>query len=156
MAKRAAEKKAAMPRAWVEIEGQSVREADDTLVRAVLGAWEIKGRIEGMKEEYEAACGKIKAHLSEPATVVVEGVCRAIYARARRVTVADAEMLKSVLGARYHDLVHTEEKVSVTERLLELSLDADDPLGRAIRPALKISTGESVTLKAERPTKEEK
>lgn len=149
MAKEAA-KKAAQPRGWVEIDGQAVREAEAALVKAVLTAWEIKGRIDDMKDDYDAWCEEIKAHLGAPASVVVEGVCRAIYAQPQRVSITDPEMLESVLGARYLDLVKVEEKVSATEALITLAADADDPLGRAIRPAIKVTTGESVTLKAER------
>lgn len=148
--------KAGLPAGWVEIDGSCVREAEAALVEAVLRAWEVKGKIEALKEDFDAWCEEIKKHLGAPASVVVEGVCRAIYAQPKRVAIADAEMLESVLGGRYLDLVKVEEKVSATEGLIELVLNADDPLGRAIRPALKITTGESVTLKAERPAKEGK
>lgn len=146
--------KAGLPAGWVEIEGRRVREAEAALVKAVLAAWEVKGKIEALKEDYDALCGEIKAHLGAPASVVVEGVCRAIYARPARVAIADAEMLESVLGGRYLDLVKVEQKTSATPGLIALALDADDPIGRAIRPALKIAAGESVTLKAERQEKD--
>lgn len=123
--------------------------ASAEVVAALLAAWEAKLTVERLRDEYEMRVEGLKSLLAAPCSVIVPGVCRAQYAATTRVEVMHPETLEAVLGARYLDLVKVDEKVSPTPALIELSMSADDPLAPAVRAALKIKSGESMTLRAE-------
>ncbi len=139
---------------YFEENGKATIAADEALVRAVLEAWQIKLDIEAREADLKVWLDEIKTLMVEPGTVVVPGVCRAIYARPQRVSIAHPETLEAILGGRYLDLVRVEQSVKPTEALIELAGDGDDPLAPAVRAALKVSVGESVKLLAEKPAKE--
>lgn len=139
-------KKAVLPKAWVEIDGQYVREAQEALVMAILEAWQIKQDIEAREADYKECIDEIKSMIGAPCSVVVEGVCRAIYSRPETVKIIKPETLVAILGERYDDLVKETASYKPTDALIELASDADDPLAPAVRAALKISVGESLKL----------
>jgi hypothetical protein len=129
--------------------GETAASAD--LVEAVLDAWRAKLACDEAEAAYKAAVEAVKAMVDAPCSIIVPGVCRAQYAVTTRVSVIHPETLETILGERYPDLVKVTEKVDATEQLIEMAMDGDDPLAPAIRAALKISQGESFTMRAEKP-----
>lgn len=145
-----------LPQGWIEAGGERVGAAGDALVEAVLEAWQIKQDIDAREEDYALWVQEIKLRLGRVGTVVVPGVCRAIYSEPQRVSITDVEALRALLGERFGDLVKLEEKVGCTDALLNMASDGDDPQGRLVRTLLKVSTGSSVRMLADAPAKKTK
>lgn len=126
-----------------------VRAAEPSLIRLALKGWDIQKQIAALEEELKP----IKAQLAEAlagSSLVVKGVCRVVVAEAERVSIADADKLSAVLGARFDDLVKADMVYKPEPRLIEMACDADEPLSPAIRACLKVGKSTTVKLLAEK------
>ncbi len=133
-----------------DIVGREEMPAGRDLTRAVLAAWEAKIAADDAKKVFDAAAEAVIDLLHSPCSVVVPGVCRAIYSVRQTVKIADPERLAAVLGERYGDLVVESLAYKAEPKLIGMSTDADEPLQPAIAACLKVSESESLTLRAEK------
>lgn len=135
--------------AGVRIEEGQERALDAASIRLVMQGWEVKKRLEALKEELDGIQSKlIEAH-GTGCALVVTGICRASLVARETVKIADAAQLKAVLGARFADLVKTDVSYRPEQKLLEMACDGDEPLRDDICACLVASNSQSVTWRAE-------
>lgn len=125
----------------------SVPEA--ALVGKVLAAWSLARRIDALEEEL-APIKKELAAAIEGCSLVVPRVCRVSVTRSSSVALADAEKMEQLLGDRFVDLVERSVSYKPSEKLVQMSLDGDDPWAPAYRALLKVRNSVAVRLLAER------
>lgn len=137
--------------AGIIIERESGQEssAPAKLVSTALQAWALKKQIAELEAQLEPLNATLTKALQD-ASLVIAGVCRAIVASSTRVTVADAEKLRAVLGERYDDLVETRETARPLDKLLEIASDGDHPLQASVNACLKVGKSTSVRMVAEK------
>lgn len=133
-----------------DIVGRDESPAPAGLTRAVLDAWQAKIAADDAKKVYDAAQERVIDLLSSPCSIVVAGVCRAIYSVRQTVKINDPERLAAVLGERYADLVAETLSHKAEPRLLEMSTDGDEPLQPAIAACLTVRESESLSFRAEK------
>lgn len=120
-----------------------------TLVQKALDAWNLVRRI----DQLEADLAPIKKELAaaiEGCSLVVPRVCRVSVTRSSSVALADAEKMEQLLGDRFVDLVERSVSYKPSEKLVQMSLDGDDPWAPAYRALLKVRNSVAVRLLAER------
>lgn len=152
MAKEAAAKvsKAGLPAGVKIIGGKDEVALDAATLRKVMEGWEVKRIIDEAKARLDAINAElIEAH-GTGCALVVTGVCRASISARQAVKVTDPTRLEAVLGGRYLDLVRESVSYQAEPKLVEMACNADDPLQPAIAACLTISSGESVTWRAEK------
>ncbi len=123
---------------------------DEASVRMVMEGWSIKRRMEDDKSRLDAINASLMAAHGTGCSLVVSGVCRASLAERRTLKISDYERLGSVLGERLTDLVHEKVHWTPTDKLVEMAVDADNPLQPAISACISISESASVTWRPER------
>lgn len=133
-----------------DLTGREEMPAGRDLTRAVLAAWEAKIAADDAKKVYDAAADAVIDLLHSPCSVVIPGVCRASYSVRQTVKIADPERLAAVLGERYGDLVVESITYKAEPKLVDMSVDADEPLQPAIAACLKVSESETLTFRAEK------
>jgi hypothetical protein len=119
-------------------------------IRLVMQGWEIKKQMDALEEQLKEVNARLMGAHGHGASLVVHGVCRASIAERESVRIKDADRLRSVLGARFDDLVKTEVSYKPEHRLLEMACDGDEPLQRAIGACLAVGKTSSVTWRAEK------
>jgi len=134
----------------IDRETGEVHLPEPQLVHLVMKAWELHKTI----AEHEALLGPLKVELGQKLpsghSLVVKGVCRVVVSEIERVSIGDPEMLVSVLGDRFTDLVKTEKTYKPSPRLVEMACDGDEPLAPSIRACLRLGKSSSVKLLAEK------
>lgn len=136
---------------WLEVHGQEGRTpAEPTLVQQAMRAWDAVKRIEALEEELKAIKQALAQAIGAGRSLVVPRVCRVSVAATRAVTVADADKLRALLGERFGDLVTESVSYKPTEQLIEMSADGDDPMAPAYRALLRVRTGTTVRITAEK------
>lgn len=136
---------------WLEVHGQEGRTpAEPTLVQQAMRAWDAVKRIEALEEELKAIKQALAQAIGAGRSLVVPRVCRVSVAATRAVTVADADKLRALLGERFGDLVSQSVSYKPTEQLIEMSADGDDPMAPAYRALLRVRTGTTVRITAEK------
>lgn len=137
--------------AWLEVHGQEGRSpAEPKLVQQAVRAWDVVKRIEELEEELKAIKEALAQAIGAGRSLVVPGVCRVSVAATRAVTVGDADKLRALLGERFKDLVTESVSYKPTEQLIEMSADGDDPMAPAYRALLRVRTGTTVRITAEK------
>ncbi len=123
---------------------------DAETVRLLIDGWRIKGEMDALQARLDEINARlIEAHGTGVA-LIATGICRASIASRERVSIADVERLRAVLGFRFTDLVRTETVYKPEQKLLEMAVDGDEPLQPAIGACLKIGKSEGVTWRVER------
>ncbi len=133
----------------IERETGAERNASPKLVSTALQAWNLQKQISELEAQLKPLKEALAKDLKE-ASLSIAGVCRIIVAQSTRVTVADVEKLRAVLGERFIDLVEVSETARPLDRLLEMSADGDDPLQSSINACLKVAKSTSVRMVAEK------
>jgi len=147
----AAQAQAPREMAWLEVHGQEGRSpAEPKLVQQAVRAWDVVKRIEELEEELKAIKEALAQAIGAGRSLVVPRVCRVSVAATRAVTVTDADKLRALLGERFGDLVTESVSYKRTERLIEMSADGDDPMAPAYRALLRVRTGTTVRITAEK------
>lgn len=137
--------------AWLEVHGQEDRTpADAAVVRQAMLAWELVRRIDELEDELAGLKSSLAQAVGAGRSLVVPRVCRVSVAATRAVTVGDADKLRALLGERFGDLVTESVSYKPTEQLIEMSADGDDPLAPAYRALLRVRTGTTVRITAEK------
>lgn len=152
MAKEATAKisKAGLPAGVKIVDGKDEVALDAATIRKVMEGWEVKRIMDEARARLDAINAELIAAHGVDCALVVTGICRASLARRQTVKVADAKRLEAVLGGRYLDLVREKVSYQAEPKLIEMAVDADDPLQPAIAACLTISSSDSVTWRAER------
>lgn len=147
----AAQAQAPREMAWLEVHGQEGRSpAEPTLVQQAMRAWDVVKRMDELEEELKAIKEALAQAIGAGRSLVVPRVCRASVSATRAVTVADADKLRALLGERFGDLVTESVSYKPTEQLIEMSSDGDDPMAPAYRALLRVRTGTTVRITAEK------
>ena len=137
--------------AWLEVHGQEGRSpAEPKLVQQAMRAWDVVKRMDELEEELNAIKEVLAQAIGAGRSLVVPRVCRVSVAATRAVTVADADKLRALLGERFGDLVTESVSYKPTEQLIEMSADGDDPMAPAYRALLRVRTGTTVRIMAEK------
>lgn len=137
--------------AWLEVHGQKGRSpAEPTLVQQAMRAWAVVQRMDELEEELKAIKQALAQAIGAGRSLVVPRVCRVSVAATQAVTVADADRLRELLGERFGDLVTESVSYKPTEQLIEMSADGDDPMAPAYRALLRVRTGTTVRITAEK------
>lgn len=137
--------------AWLEVHGQEGRSpAEPKLVQQALSAWDVVKRMDELEEELKAIKEALAQAIGAGRSLVVPGVCRVSVARTSSVSIADADKLRALLGERFGDLVTESVSYKPTEQLIEMSADGDDPMAPAYRALLRVRTGTTVRITAEK------
>lgn len=137
--------------AWLEAHGQEGRSpAEPTLVQQAMRAWDVVKRMDELEEELKAIKEALAQAIGAGRSLVVPRVCRVSVSATRAVTVGDADKLRALLGERFGDLVTESVSYKPTEQLIEMSADGDDPLAPAYRALLRVRTGTTVRITAEK------
>ncbi len=137
--------------AWLEVHGQEGRSpAEPTLVQQAMRAWDVVKRMDELEEELKAMKEALAQAIGAGRSLVVPRVCRVSVSATRAVTVGDADKLRALLGERFGDLVIESVSYKPTEQLIEMSADGDDPMAPAYRALLRVRTGTTVRLTAEK------
>lgn len=137
--------------AWLEVHGQEGRSpAEPTLVQQAMRAWDVVKRMDELEEELKAMKEALAQAIGAGRSLVVPRVCRVSVSATRTVTVGDADKLRALLGERFKDLVTESVSYKPTEQLIEMSADGDDPLAPAYRALLRVRTGTTVRITAEK------
>ncbi len=123
---------------------------DAASIRKVMEGWEVKRIMEEAKARLEAIQAELVAAHGTGCALVVTGVCRASLAARSQVRITDPERLEAVLGGRYLDLVREQVTYKAEEKLIEMAVDADDPLQPSIAACLSIGEVNTVSWRAER------
>lgn len=149
MTKEAKVAKAGLPAGVKIIDGKETP-LDAATIRKVMEGWEVKRIMDEAKARLDAINAElIEAHGTGVA-LVVTGICRASLASRQTVKVMDAERLEAVLGGRYLDLVREDVSYKAEPRLVEMAMDADDPMQPSIAACLTVCESTSVTWRAEK------
>jgi hypothetical protein len=122
---------------------------DKASMRLVMQGWQRKLEMEAAKarlEEVNAAL--LEAH-GGGCKLRVVGIATATLSARSTVKVSDPERLREVLGERWDDLVAERVSYSAYDRLVELSVDGDEPLAPAIRQCLTIADSTAVTWRSD-------
>lgn len=137
--------------AWLEQHGLDGRTAADAaVVRQAMRAWGLVRRIDELEAELAERKAELAQAIGTGRSLVVPGVCRVSVSATRTVTVGDADKLRALLGERFKDLVTESVSYKPTEQLVEMSADGDDPLAPAYRALLRVRTGTTVRITAEK------
>lgn len=141
--------KAGLPAGVRIIDGKETP-LDAATIRKVMEGWEVKRIMDEAKARLDAINAELIDAHGTGVALVVTGICRAILANRQTVKVIDAKRLEAVLGGRYPDMVREEVSYKAEPRLVEMAMDADDPLQPAIAACLTVGESTSVTWRAER------
>lgn len=134
----------------VKLVDKSETPLDEGSIRLLIEGWEIKRQMDELKARLDAINGRlIEAH-GTGCALVVSGLCRASLVERESVRIEDAERLKGVLGFRFTDLVRTEVIYKPEQKLIEMAVNADEPLAPSIRQCLTVGKSHSVTWRAEK------
>lgn len=145
----------ALPAGWLICEGADPAPAPDALVALGLELWAAKQAADLAAQAEMGLRAAVLADddLAPGTTLVIDGHCR-VTCRRGSVTpkINNVEAVRSLLGPRFADLVTIKTSAVPTEKLVGLASDADDPLGMALRPYVKVTTGEpSLSVVAVKP-----
>lgn len=137
--------------AWLEVHDQEGRSpAEPKLVQQAVRAWDVVKRMDELEEELKAMKEALAQAIGAGRSLVVPRVCRVSVSATRTVTVGDADKLRALLGERFKDLVTESVSYKPTEQLIEMSADGDDPLAPAYRALLRVRSGTTVRIMAEK------
>jgi hypothetical protein len=137
--------------AWIEVHDSDERaEAMPALVQLAVRAWELVMRIDELNVELTALKSELASAVGAGRSLVVPKVCRVSVVSARTVKVVDAKKLRALLGDRWGDLVTETVSYKPTEKLIEMSVDGDDPMAPAYRELLSVCTSTSVRITAQK------
>lgn len=142
--------KAGLPAGVKVIGGKEEVALDAASIRKVMEGWEVKRIIDDAKARLDAINAELIAAHGTGCALVVTGLCRASIAARQTVKVTDPARLEAVLGGRYPDLVRESVSYQAEPKLIEMAMDADDPLQPAIAACLTIGDGQSVSWRAEK------
>lgn len=115
----------------------------------VAEGWRLKRAVADAEERLRETQERLWRLLGPGVTAIVPGLCRVTTSERQVVTIAQPDVLREALGARFHDLVREETVWRPEPRLLDLAADADAPESGALRQALAIRTTPVVTWRAE-------
>ena len=142
---------AANPAAWLEVRGGVERaEAAPALVRLAIDAWALARRIDELEAELAERKAELAKAIGTGRSLVVPGVCRVSVAATSSVTVTDVDKLRALLGERFADLVISSVSYKPTDKLIEMSVDGDDPMAPAYGALLRVRSGTTVRITAEK------
>lgn len=129
--------------------GNKTRPLDTDTAALLAEGWRLKREIAAAEERLGEINGALLARHGAGAVLVLAGVCRATTATRQTVQIADPDRLRQIVGDRWGDLVAEETRYRALGRLVELALDADEPLAPALRAALELRETQAVTWRAE-------
>jgi hypothetical protein len=103
----------------------------------------IKRQMDAMREKLAALNNEIAAAVRTKmdgmgtAHVLVDDIdCKVVFKD--KVVIADAMKLAEVLGPRFNDLVKVKESFNPEQRLIDIAVDADDPVSKGVQACLEI------------------
>lgn len=123
--------------------------APEKMVHQVLQAWQLLRKIEALQEDLEPMLEDLRPKLLGQ-SLVIPGVCRLAVATTSSVGIKDPQKLLELLGDKFEDLVIEKATYKPTEKLIEMSADADDQMAPAYRALLTIKSGSSIKFTAEK------
>ena len=136
--------------AYIEAHADGARSVPQAaLVGKVLAAWSLARRIDALEDELAPMKKELAAAL-EGASLVVPKVCRVSVTRSSSVGLGDVEKMQQLLGERFGDLVEASVSYKPSDKLVQMSVDGDDPWAPAYRALLKVRNSVAVRLLAER------
>jgi len=141
--------KAGLPAGVKIVDGGEIP-LDAATIRKVMEGWEVKKLIDDAKARLDSINAELIESHGICCALVVTGICRVSLAARQTVKIADAKRLEAVLGGRYLDLVKEKVSYQAEDKLVEMAVDADDPLQPAIAACIDIGVSTSVTWRAER------
>jgi|GEM_PF-7119994 len=141
--------KAGLP-AGLKIVGGQEMPLDAQSIRLVMEGWEAKRMVDEARGRLDAINQQLIDAHGAGCALVVTGICRVSLARRQAVKIADPARLEAVLGGRYLDLVRETVSYKAEDRLIEMAVDADDPLQPDIAACLDVVESNAATWRAER------
>lgn len=127
-----------------------VRALDARTIRVICQGWNLKQQIERLQSQLNEVNAQLMTQFDQNANLVLPGLCRASIAEREAVKITDANKLRGVLYERFSDLVRETVQYKPEPKLVEMAVDADEPLAPAIRACLAVSKAASVTWRAEK------
>ena len=118
-------------------------------------AWYLKTKLDAEKAELDQLNKKLLDSFGPGVSIVIEGVARATTATRQSVSIIDEAALRDQLQERFDDLVKTSVRYTAEPKLVELLTATEQPVDAPLAQATKVATSETISWRAEKPTKPE-